>query len=85
MTRLREREFIFLGNLLKKTVGELEQNTGPVPGIMFTAAGPAMGQVQQDLETLLNDLVGSLSFYIHDETRTAGVVLKLGVVETLCF
>jgi hypothetical protein len=53
----------------------------PVSGI--ASAGAAVRQVQQDLNTLLDDVVTFLTADAGDEPNAAGVVLMRRIVETL--
>jgi len=72
-----------LGDLGKKLVGQLQENARAVTGVDLGAAGAAMVEVLQHLQTLLEDLVGAATFHVHHETNAAGVVLKPGIVEAL--
>jgi hypothetical protein len=42
-----------------------------------------MVEVDEDLDALLDDLVGLLALHVHHEADAAGVVLELGVVKSL--
>ena len=44
-----------------------------------------MGQIHEDFNTLLDDLMGTAAPNIGDEADAASVVLALRVVETLAF
>ena len=61
----------------------LHQDTRAVAGQRITAAGPAMRQVVQHLQSLAHDIVGSLALDIDDEADAAGVVLVPRVVKAL--
>jgi hypothetical protein len=61
----------------------LNQHTSAVSGFGITTAGPAVGQVDEDLNSLLNDLVAFVSANAGDEPHTAGIVLIRRVVKTL--
>jgi hypothetical protein len=41
----------------QKTLRHLEENSGSVAGIRFATAGAAVIQIQEHLESLLNNLV----------------------------
>jgi hypothetical protein len=64
----------------KKIMWDLDQNTGAVAGSGVAAARSAVRQVDQDLNSLRDDLVRFLAVEIHDETHAAGIVLVAGVV-----
>jgi hypothetical protein len=61
----------------------LDKDPGAVPRLGIAAACASVGQIQQDLETLLNDVVRFMAVDVGDESDTAGVVLVGGVVEAL--
>ena len=67
----------------KKFVRNLNQQAGAVAGLRIATAGAAMGQVDQDLNALLNDLVALLAANAGDKPHAAGVVLMRRVIKTL--
>jgi hypothetical protein len=64
-------------------MGNLEKDTGPVSGAGIRAAGPAVGQVFKDLQSFLNNGVRFPTLDVDDESDTAGIFLKRGVVQAL--
>ena len=73
----------FLRDLLEERVRHLHQHAGAVAGVGLAAAGAAMVEIAQDLDGLLQDLVGLAALHVDDEADAAGVVLELRIVETL--
>ena len=69
--------------VLQKFVGDLQQDTGAIASIVFTATGTTMVQILQHRESLLHDLVRFLTLNVHDKADTTGIVLKAGIVEAL--
>ena len=67
----------------EELVRNLDQDAGAVAGFRIAAAGAAMRQVDQDLQSLEDDVVRLLALDVDHETDAAGVVLVAGVVETL--
>ncbi len=61
----------------------LDENAGAVAGFRVAAAGAAVGQVDEDLDALDDDVVGFLAFDIGDKADTAGIMLVARVVEAL--
>src|SRR5580698_6723028 len=64
-------------------MGHLQQHAGTVAGVDLTAAGAAMIQVAQGLGGVLQNLVGLAALYVDNEANSAGIVLKLRIVEAL--
>jgi hypothetical protein len=62
---------------------DLQQHTGAIAGIFFATASPAMIQVLQHRQRLLDDLMGLLPFDIDNESDAAGIVLKSGIIKSL--
>jgi hypothetical protein len=62
-------------------VGDLDQDARAVAHELVGADGPAMVQVLEDLEALLDDRVRLLALDVRDEADTAGVLLVRGVVQ----
>ena len=80
----RRQAHALRGHLLaEERVGNLDQDAGAVAGERIGADRAAMGEVAQDLQTLLDDRVAFLALDVRDEADAAGVVLVGGVVETL--
>jgi len=67
----------------KELVGNLDEDAGAVAGFGIAATGSTVGQVEEDLDTFSDDVVGFVAFNAGDEADTAGVVLVAGVVEAL--
>ena len=58
----------------EQLVRDLDQDPGAVAGQRIGAGRPAMGQVPQDLEPLLDDRMALLALDVRDEADAAGVV-----------
>ena len=67
----------------EKAVGQLEQNTSTVPCVDLTTASAPVIQVNQHGERLLDDIVGSFTLHLTNETNTARIMLKLRIVKPL--
>jgi hypothetical protein len=67
----------------KKLVRNLNQDAGAVTSFGIAAAGAAMGEIYQDLDSLLDDLMALLTANAGYKTHSASVVLIRGIVETL--
>ena len=61
----------------------LKQDTGTITRVRFRAAGATMGQVQEDGESLAEDLVGFYPLDVDHKAHAAGIVLKSWVVQPL--
>ncbi len=72
-----------LGLLLQEAMGRLQQDAGTVSGVGLATAGPAMLQVDQDLDGLADDVVRASCLEIDDEADSAGIVLVERIVQTL--
>ena len=64
-------------------VGDLDENAGAVAEELVGAGGAAVIEVEQDLQTLLDDRVASGALDVGNETDAARVVLVGRIVETL--
>ena len=67
----------------EELVRNLDQDAGAIAGFRIAAAGAAMGQIQQDLNSLANDVVTLVAADAGDKPDAAGIVLVRRVVETL--
>ena len=72
-----------LGHLVEKRVGDLQENPRSVPGIHLASTGPAVIQVHQHGQGLLNNLVGSFTLHLANKSYAARIVLKLRVIQPL--
>src|SRR4029450_3735543 len=70
------------GDLPEKPVGRLDQNAGTISCIRFAAARATVQQVDEDLQTFLDDGMRPASLDVDDEADAAGVVLVAWVVQT---
>ena len=77
-TRRRQQE---LHRLAQKAVGHLHQDAGAVPGVRVGAAGAAMFEVDEEVESLADDGVRAHAFDVRDEADAAGVVFVAGPIE----
>lgn len=64
----------------KELVRDLNQNARAVARLRIAAAGPAVAKIDQNLQTLQNDVVRLLALNVDDKADATGVVLVLGVV-----
>jgi hypothetical protein len=62
-------------------VGELDQDSGAVTRVGLGALRAPVPEVDHDLETLADDLVGPAAVHVDHEADTTGVVFEAGVVE----
>ena len=67
----------------EELVGNLDENAGTVAGFRIAAAGTAMGQIDEDLNALLNDVVGFDVLDVSDEADATGIALICGIVKAL--
>ena len=67
----------------KELMRDLNQDAGAVAGLRIAAAGAAMRQVDQDLQSLGDNVVGFLALGVNDEADATSVMLVSRVVETL--
>ena len=70
-------------DLLQECVRDLHQDTGAVTGQRVGARRPAMGEVLQDLDAMLDDLVARPPLEVGYEADATGVVLALRIIESL--
>jgi hypothetical protein len=61
-------------------MGQLEQNTGPVPRVRFSATGATMTEMFEDGERLADNSVRSLPFDIDNKPDAARIMLILGII-----
>ena len=64
-------------------MGDLDEDAGPVAGVLLGAHRPAVLEVAEHLERLLHDVVRGPSLQVDHEAEAAGVLLVLGIVEAL--
>ena len=76
--RQRERD-----DLAQKRVRRLHEDARAVARVGLAAAGPAMLEIDEDLQRLAHDVVRALSLHVDDEADAAGVVLGARIVQTL--
>ena len=79
----RQIEAQCLGLAGEELVRHLDQQPSAVARIGVTTASPPVGQVDEDFEALLDDLVRRTSLDVGDEADSAGVMLVPGVVQPL--
>lgn len=72
--------FAFAG---EKLMWNLDQQPGTVTGFGVAATSAAMCQVDEDLNSLLNNLMTPVTTNTGDKTDAAGVMLMRGVIKTL--
>jgi hypothetical protein len=66
----------------KKRMRHLNQDTGAIAGRGITAAGATVRQIRQNPEGVPDDVMGRMSLDVADHADTAGVVLKLRVIQS---
>ena len=64
-------------------MGHLGQDAGAVACVDLAAGSAAVVKVAEDLQRLLNDVMGFLPIHVHDETDTTGVVFELRIIQAL--
>ena len=69
--------------LTVKFVRNLNQDTGAIAGLGIRTDSTAMGQIDQNLQPLLNDGMAFLAFDIGDETDAAGIMFVAAIVKAL--
>src|SRR5277367_1227785 len=69
----------------KKRVRNLNQQPSAISRFGVAAAGAAMGEIDEDLNTAGNDVVRSIAFDVGDEADAARVAFVAGVVKALRF
>ncbi len=67
----------------EEVVWDLHQDAGAVARERVGARRAAMGEVDEDLEAVLDDLVAHAPLQVGDEAHAAGIMLVLGIVESL--
>ena len=61
----------------------LHEHASPVAGKRVGADGAAMGQVFEDLQTVLDDRVARPRLQVGDEADAAGIMFSFRIVESL--
>src|SRR4029079_19667442 len=61
----------------------LHQDASAVAGQRVPRRGPAMGEILQDLDAVLDDLVAWPTLKVGDEADATGVMLALRIIESL--
>ena len=79
----RERDAVQRRFLGEELVRELNQNTRAVPGFRVAAAGSAMLQIQQNLQTPLDDMVGAFAADVDNKAQTTGIVFMGWMIKPL--
>ena len=69
--------------VLEKPVGHLDQNTGAIPRFGVVPAGATVTQVDQDLQGLVDDLVGLVPLDVGDHAHAAAIVLVLRRIKSV--
>ena len=80
---LGQRDAQRRGHLAQEFMRDLHEDARAVAGERVGADGAAMGQIFEDLQTVLDDLAARPAFQIGDEADAAGIVLVLRIVESL--
>ncbi len=61
----------------------MNEYAGPVAGGCIAAVSAAMHEVDQNLQAVLDDLMGPVAVKVADHAHTAGIVFKNGVIKPL--
>ena len=64
-------------------MGDLDHDPGPVPAFMVGAFTAPVLQVLQDVQGIVDDVIGPFSLDVDDETHPAGIVFVGRVIHTL--
>jgi hypothetical protein len=83
--RRRQAEAVLPRFLGKETVRNLHQHAAAVARLRVGADRAAMIEIEQDVQSHLDDLVRLLVVHVGDETDAAGVVFVLRAIEALRF
>ncbi len=67
----------------EEIVRDLHENAGAVTGLLVAPARAAVGEIDEDLERLVDDVVGFDALQVAHEAHAAGVALVARVVESL--
>ena len=71
----------YLGSgFFQKSVGHLDEYAGA--GGFVTAAGAAMGEIDQNLQPVGNDPVGFFTLHVADHADPAGIMLEAGIIKS---
>jgi len=69
----------------EKFVRNLDEHSGAVAGFRIAAASAAVGQVDEYLDALDDNVVGFITFDTGYEADTAGIMFQAGMIESLRF
>ncbi|MNI10564.1 hypothetical protein D3C73_636810 [compost metagenome] len=83
LARRRQDDALLAEFVAIERVGNLDQDAGAVAHQLVRANRAAVVQVLKDLQALLDDRVAFLALDVRNESNAAGVMLVLGVVQTL--
>ena len=72
-----------LAALAQELMGDLDQDPRAVASVVLAAAGTAVIQIHQRLQSIANQLMRLSPFQIDDESHTATVVFVTRIIETL--
>jgi hypothetical protein len=76
---------MFAADLNEEFVRYLYKDARAVAGLGVGSRSAAVGQAIQDLQALLNCIIGFPAFDIADKAHAAGIMLKLGIVQPVLF
>ena len=79
----RQLDVALARGLAEEAIGQLDQDARAVAGLRVAAAGATMLEALEDLDSLADQVVGSLAPDVRHEADTTGVVLLGRVVEAL--
>jgi hypothetical protein len=67
----------------EKFMRDLQQDPRAIPSLWIAATSSPMTQVQQNFQSLSNDLVRSSPIDVGNKTNTAAILLELRIVKPL--
>src|SRR3989442_4638610 len=83
VARTWESKSKFVAFALKEEMRDLQKNARAISGIWFTAAGPAVFQLQKDFAGLFYDLARARSLDVDNKAQAARIVFVPRIVKTL--
>ena len=73
--------FPFLTHRAQERIGDLQHDAGPVTAVRFGARGPAVLEVQQGGDRLVDNVPATPALDVDDHRDTTGIVFECGVVQ----
>jgi len=79
----RQLDALFSAIARKEGMGNLNEDAGTIAGFRVAPARAAMGEVDQDLDALADDLMAFFAADAGDKAHSAGIMLITRVIKTL--